>query len=463
MPLGGTWQVVAVSAATGLAVAAVAVAAAGPWESGQRTAERSYAAARDGHPRPRPRSAPGSPAPAARSGPASSHPAAAPVLAPVDASAAPGPAALSARLDPLMSAYGLGRVSTGAVVDVRTGKVLYDRGDGSATTPASTTKLATAVAALGMLGPGDRLTTSVVSAGRGRIVLVGGGDPTLELGKLADDTAAALKSAGSTAVTLAYDTSFYAGPVLHPIGHNDNLAPVTALMVEEGRLDATTSGPAPRAFDPAAAAAGSFAHLLTDRGITVEGAPEPGSGKGGSPIAAHRSAPLSDLVEQMLTNSDNDLAEALARQVAHASGQPVSFSGGAKAIRTALTRYGVPLPGASFHDGSGLDHRDTLAPLTLARLLALAAGPSHPELRAVITGIPVADFTGTLDARFQGSPAAGVVHAKTGTLTGTNTIAGTVVTPSGRLLAFSFMTQGASAAATAEAALDDLAAAVAGS
>jgi D-alanyl-D-alanine carboxypeptidase/D-alanyl-D-alanine-endopeptidase (penicillin-binding protein 4) len=262
-------------------------------------------------------------------------------------------------------------------------------------------------------------------------------------------------------VDLGYDTSLYSGPALHPIGYNDNLAPVTALMVGEGRLDPAGTGPAPRSYDPAAAAAGDFAGLLEKRGITVEGVPEPGSGKGGSRLAVHESAPLSDLVEQMLTVSDNDLAEALARQVALAAGQPASFAGGAKAVRAALTRYGIPLPGASFHDGSGLDHADALAPLTLARLLALAASPAHPELQPVISGIPIAAFTGTLSARFEGSAGAGVVRAKTGTLTGTNTIAGTVVTASGRLLAFSFMTQGAYAAAPAETALDDLASALA--
>jgi D-alanyl-D-alanine carboxypeptidase/D-alanyl-D-alanine-endopeptidase (penicillin-binding protein 4) len=462
VPLGRTWQI-AGSAAIGLVVAAGAVAAAGPWESGQRTAERSYAAARDGHGRPAPHTAPRPTGTAGVPVPESSQAPAAPVLAPVDAAAPPTAAALTSRLDPLMSGHGLGQVSTGAVLDARTGTVLYDRKDGAATTPASATKLATAVAALGMLGPGYRLTTSVVEKGHGQVVLVGGGDPTLELGQLADDTAAALKSAGTRAVSLAYDTSLYSGPTLHPIGYNDNLAPVTALMADEGRQNPTTSGPAPRWYDPAAAAAGSFAQLLAGRGITVTGTPGPGSGKGGGTLATHRSAPLSDLVERMLTNSDNDIAEALARQVARAAGQPVSFAGGAKAIRTALTRYGVPLPGASFHDGSGLDHDDRLSPLTLARLLALAADARHPELRSVITGIPVADFTGTLSARFQGSPAAGVVHAKTGTLTGTNTIAGTVVTRSGRLLSFAFMTQGADAAASAETALDHLAAAVAAS
>lgn len=458
MPLDRTWQVVAGSAAIGLAVAAGAVAAAGPWESGQRTAERSYAAARDGRgSAPPARKAAGTPRPAPPLAPAG------PVLAAVDAAAPPAAAALAARIAPLVAAPGLGPVTTGAVLDVRTAKVLYDRRDTAATTPASTTKLATAVAALGLLGPGARLTTTVAEPARGRIVLVGGGDPTLRLDGLAADTAAALKAAGTTSVTLAYDTSLYTGPVLHPIGYNDNLAPVTALMVDEGRLDSSTSGPAPRSYDPAAAADASFVRLLGEHGVTVTGAPRPGSGKGGTQLAAHSSAPLSDLVEQMLTNSDNDLAEALARQVARAGGQPADFAGGAKAIRAALTRYGVPLPGASFHDGSGLDHRDTLAPLTLARLLALAASPNHPELRSAATGIPVADFTGTLSARFQGSPAAGVVHAKTGTLTGTNTIAGTVVTRSGLLLAFSFMTQGAYAAAPAEAALDRLAEAVAAS
>jgi serine-type D-Ala-D-Ala carboxypeptidase/endopeptidase (penicillin-binding protein 4) len=466
VPLGRTWQVVAGSAAIGLVVAAGAVAAAGPWESGQRTAERSYAAARDRHgPRPRPTAqrASGTGRTGGAPRPVSAEPPAGPVLTAADGSAAPAASALRARLTTLMAAYGLGPTRTGSVLDVASGAELYDRGGDTASTPASTTKLATAVAALGTLGPDARLTTSVVATDKGHVVLVGGGDPTLELDQLAEDTAAALKSRGTTSVRLGYDTSLYTGPTLHPIGHNDNLAPVTALMADEGRVDPATTGPAPRAYDPAAAAAGLFAQLLGKHGITVRDTPEQRSGKGGSPLAVHRSAPMSDLVEQMLTDSDNDLAEALARQVAHAAGQPAGFAGGANAVRTALTRYGVPLPGAAFHDGSGLDRTDALAPRTLARLLALAASPKHPELQSVLDGIPVAAFTGTLTGRFQDSPGAGVVHAKTGTLTGTNTIAGTVVTASGRLLAFCFMTQGAYDAAAAETALDHLATAVAAS
>jgi D-alanyl-D-alanine carboxypeptidase/D-alanyl-D-alanine-endopeptidase (penicillin-binding protein 4) len=455
VPLGRTWQVAAGSAAIGLAVAAVAVAAAGPWESGQRTAERSYAASRDrrlnaaAHPRPvRQAAAP---------------PLAAPVLAPAGAASAQDPAlsgALRARLERLMDAHALGPVRTGAVIDVTTGQLVYGHGATTASTPASVTKLATALAALGTLGPQHRLTTTVVSTAPGRIVLVGGGDPTLDLAGLADGTAAALKASGATSVRLAYDASYFAGPALHPIGYNDNLAPVTGLMVREGRLDGSTSGPAQRTEDPARAAADAFAKLLGKRGITVHGSPSAGSGRGGTRLAAHRSATVADLVERMLTNSDNDLAEALARQAARATGRPATFAGGAAAVRAELVHYGVPLDGAVFTDGSGLSHADRLAPRTLAGVLAQAASPAHPELRPILTGLPVAAFTGTLTSRFHASAGAGVVHAKTGTLTGTNTIAGTILAPSGRLLAFSFMSQDAPAAADAQSALDALATAL---
>ncbi|WP_251513002.1 D-alanyl-D-alanine carboxypeptidase/D-alanyl-D-alanine endopeptidase [Actinacidiphila bryophytorum] len=452
MPHSRNVQVVAISAAIGAVVAAGAVAAAGPWDGGQRKAERRHAAARDGrHAQPRPAAA----APLTQGAPPA--PSAAPVLAAAGGGAPETAAQVAARLAPLMKSPALGTVRTGAVLDVTSGAVLYDHGSGIASTPASTTKLATATAALGLLGGDHTLTTSVVTTAPGRIVLVGGGDPTLELDRLAADTAAALRARGTTSVRLGYDTSLYTGPLMHPIGVNENLAPVTALMVREGRLDHSTSGIAKRATDPALAAATSFAALLRGHGIHVTGHPARGRGAGGTQLAAHQSAPLSALVERMLTDSDNDLAEALARQVAIASGRPASFAGGAQAIRAALRQYGVPLAHAVFADGSGLDHVDALTPATLTHILALAASPAHPELRPVLAGLPVASFTGTLASRYHGAVGAGLVRAKTGTLTGTNTIAGVTVTPTGRVLAFSFMTQGTTNPVSAQSALDALA------
>ncbi|MGW8556438.1 D-alanyl-D-alanine carboxypeptidase/D-alanyl-D-alanine endopeptidase [Streptomyces tubercidicus] len=470
-----TWRLTAVSAATGLAVAIVAVAASGPWDSGQRTAERAEAAAMDGAsgehhvqgPRPAPSAPPVLPALGGR------------VPGPAGRGAAPAPtdAGLADALAPLLKDPALGPLRTASVLDVAAGREVFGDGQGKAATPASTVKLATAVAALSARGPDHRIDTTVVLAGKNRIVLVGGGDPTLtaraprpgageqpaNLRTLADATARALKKRHLAKISLGYDTSAYTGPTEHPIGPNENIAPVTALMTDEARLDDSEHGTAPRDTDPARTAAHTFADLLHDRGITVDGDPS-GAKAPKKPvrIAAVHSLPLSALVERMLTYSDNDIAEALARQTALATRRPASFTGAGKAVRTALQREHLPLSGAVFEDGSGLDRDDKVTAALLSRLLLHASSPDHPALRPVVTGLPVAAFTGTLSNRYRGQSAgAGAVRAKTGTLTGVNTLAGTVVDADGRLLVFSFMTTGTTDPQGAQEALDKLASAVA--
>lgn len=109
----------------------------------------------------------------------------------------------------------------------------------------------------------------------------------------------------------------------------------------------------------------------------------------------------------MLTNSDNDIAEALARQTALASGQPASFEGAEKAVTARLAALGVDVSGSRFADGSGLGRSDKVSAGLLTGLLAKAADPERPELRPVLTGLPVAGFTGTLRSRnAYSSPAA---------------------------------------------------------
>ncbi|WP_327368196.1 D-alanyl-D-alanine carboxypeptidase/D-alanyl-D-alanine endopeptidase [Streptomyces sp. NBC_01217] len=459
-------QFTAVSAGLGLALAAGVVLAAGPWDSGQRKAEQDWAAARsrtggvhhgaDAPPGPKP--APSAPA----------------VLAPLssvvdnaapDARDAPdgAAAALRATLGPLLKAPALGAVRTAVVIDTATGERLYGQGAGTPMTPASTIKIATAVAALSALGPDYRIATTVQASPDSRTVtLVGGGDPTLDkaaLRALATDTARALKGKGVKTVRLTYDTSRYSGPARHPIGPNENIAPVSALMTDEGRLDKSTSGPAPRSADPAGDAARTFAELLDGTGITTRSAPAHGRPAAKSrPVARHLSVPLSALVERALTNSDNDIAEALARQTALATGEPADFNGGRRAVTAQLKKLHLPLKGADFADGSGLNRKDRVTAGLLAGLLARAADPDHPELRPVLTGLPVAGFSGTLSGRYtEKSAGTGLIRAKTGTLTGVNSLAGTVVDGQGRLLAFAFLASGTTSPSAAQSSLDALA------
>lgn len=219
---------------------------------------------------------------------------------------APTQKALTSTLDRLLGDPALGGRRTAVVVDVATGKRLYGKGADDAHTPASTTKIATAVAALSAAGADHRIETrAVLEPGTKEVVLVGGGDPTLTARKeaagwaslrtLADETATALKARHLNQVTLSYDTSLYAGPALHPIGTNPNLAPVSALMVDEARTDDSASGPVTRAADPAADAAGKFAGLLEAKGIktTTPASPRRRTAHSPSPRSPRRRCPPS--------------------------------------------------------------------------------------------------------------------------------------------------------------------------
>jgi D-alanyl-D-alanine carboxypeptidase len=391
----------------------------------------------------------------------------------------PTGAGLSARLSGLLATPALGSHVTAVVGDPASGRVLFSRQGNSPATPASTAKLATAVAALDVLGPGARFTTRVVedtgagqapARGPARIILVGGGDPTLAAGRaagsgyprpatlaaLAAATARALARHHRTAVRVGYDTSLYSGPPLAPgwspsYVTTGNVTPITALEVDQGRLlrsgkpedAADLSNLRPRSLNPAADAAAAFAGFLARDGIRVDGPARPaGPSRAAARVAAVSSPPLAAIVERMLTESDNVIAENLARQVALAKGAPGSFSGAAAAVTSAILRLGA---GAGVHlvDGSGLSPFDRIPAATLFRLVSLAASAGHPGLRAVITGLPVAGFSGTLTKGQSvfGDPAAarGLLWAKTGNLNTVVSLAGLVDDRDGSVLAFAFM------------------------
>jgi len=381
----------------------------------------------------------------------------------------PTAAGLAALLGTTLPAGDTGPQVGVEIADAATGRVLYAENASAPATPASTTKVATAVAALAVLGPSARFTTSVRKVAGG-VVLVGGGDPTLAvnaypasdypqpatLAALAASTAAALKAAGEKSVTLGYDTSLYSGPEMAP-GWTDsdvttgNVTPIVSLEADQGRL--TPSGAledsddpvnfTPRTMDPAGLTAAAFATLLARDGITVTAGPaEMTAPAGATVLASVSSPPLSQIAEQMLTESNNVIAEDMARALAIAMGLPATFGGAANAVTTELRRLGVTTP-ISLVDGSGLSPDDAIAPETLVRVLTLAT-TGVPGLRAAITGLPIAGFTGTLSAGgsvFGGidGAARGVVRAKTGNLATVATLAGLVYDRSGRLLIFAIM------------------------
>lgn len=368
-----------------------------------------------------------------------------------------------------LSAPALGHQVSALVADPVTGRVLLSEHGSRPMTPASTTKLATGLAALAVLGQNARFTTKVVrGATPDSIILVGGGDPTLAvnpfpaqdypqpatLASLARATARALRAQGHRTVVLGYDTSLYTGPGLAPgwpaayITAGD-VTPVVPLEVDQGRLTAAgqpedSDDPynlAARSRDPARMAASAFTGLLAADGIRVTGSPQAQTATTKTTLASVTSPPVSALVAQMLEESNNVIAENLARQVAVATGQPASFSGAAQAVITELKRLGVTA-GIRLVDGSGLSPRDSITPATLVKVLELAAG--HPDYRALLAGLPVAGFSGTLSAGesvFSGisGAALGSVRAKTGNLGTVASLAGLAYDKSGGVLVFALM------------------------
>ncbi|WP_428833176.1 D-alanyl-D-alanine carboxypeptidase/D-alanyl-D-alanine endopeptidase [Micromonospora coerulea] len=417
---------------------------------------------------------------------------------------APVPSAdgLRAALEPLIRAAALGDRVNVSVADVATGQALYGSGQDAPTVPASVTKLATAVTVLAARGPAYRIPTrAVAGATPGEVVIVGGGDPTLAVDKNGfypgaarlDDLAAQVRNAlGGTAPTrVTVDSSLFSGPVYEP-GWDDDIptggfgAPITALMTDGARRDAeaarknfdATHGAAERFAQPDLTAGRQFARLLGLSGDAAEvkrgkapaasgasataGAPTPGT-----ELGKVQSLPMVRLVDIMISDSDNVIAETLARQVALARKQPASFAGGAAATDAVIGELGLPADEISLADGSGLSRTNRISPSLLTDLITLAGNGSHPELAAIFGGLPVGGWSGTLDDRYQAAvtkAGAGVVRAKTGTLSRVNAIAGLVTTADGRLLTFAVLTDQApenSTDATRQA-LDRITSALAG-
>lgn len=364
----------------------------------------------------------------------------------------PGRVPQPTKLAQRINAVPLTAVGSGAwlVMNADSGQALAEKNATAAMMPASTLKVLTCLAAVEVVGADTRFTTKVVSPTAGSIVLVGGGDPMLKvnpvttgyprpasLSELAAETARALRASGRTSVTLGYDASLFTGPswaATWPGTYRDQVAPISALWADKGRVAGVGFSP-----DPARAAADAFAAQLNAQGITVRGVATPAKGSG-TELAAVQSMPLGVLAQEALIHSDNSYTEVILRQLALGAGQPASFDGGITALNATLTTLKLTDPGAVFHDGSGLSRSNRVSARMLAQAVRLIT--SEPKYRVLLDGFPVAGATGTLHARFtdaQAAPAKGWARAKTGTLTGVSTLAGLTRTRDGAPVVFAFM------------------------
>ena len=386
-----------------------------------------------------------------------------PALIPLpDSGAVPTTGGMTAALAKAVADPNLGNL-TGRVTDAQTGQQIWEQRADVPMQPASTNKLLTAAAALLTLDRDARVTTTVQAADQtrmpGTVVLVGGGDPTLSAAPPGvqtwyrgaariSDLADQVRRSGVTATAVQVDTSLFTGPDMAPgwdpqdIGGGD-IAPIQSVMLDAGRIQPTTIE-SRRSLTPALDAGRALAMALGVDPARVTFAPGPADGR---QLASVQSAPLMGRLLEMMNSSDNVMAETIAREVARATGRPLSFAGGVDAVLSKLAAEKIDVTGASLVDASGLSVADLLTAKTLDEVANAAAGPDHPALRPLVDLLPVAGGSGTLSNRFfdtdvTKSPT-GWLRAKTGSLTNTNALAGIVTDNGGRVLSFAFISNNA--------------------
>lgn len=367
-------------------------------------------------------------------------------------------------------------VLSASVTDVETGEVLWAKDENRKLTPASATKLYTAAAAILALDEDSRWSTDLLQDPNdpGRLILRSDGDVSLSrdgegfftdaasVTKLAEK---AKKKLGGQAVTsIVVDNSIRSGDLFNKTWDREdidggNIANLDAVMLDAGRLDPYTSDSA-RSHNPGEDVGRALADALgADAEVTVASVAKEMTPSLGDqdPIATVQSAPLNVRLRDMLVHSDNIMAEAIGREIAKSQGEPQTFEGATSATLDVLKEHGIDTKDATLFDNSGMSEKNRLTAHELDGVL------SNKEVRDILDMLPVASVEGTLEARYgsgSGSEdSAGWVRAKTGTLSGVNALAGTVMTDSGRALTFAFLSN-ESDPNSARPALDRLANAV---
>jgi D-alanyl-D-alanine carboxypeptidase/D-alanyl-D-alanine-endopeptidase (penicillin-binding protein 4) len=195
--------------------------------------------------------------------------------------------------------------------------------------------------------------------------------------------------------------------------------------------------------EPALHAARLLKALLEQRGVEVSGGVrarhEAIMVEETTPIvlAEHISIPLGDSVKLVNKISQNLHTEALLRTAMRQAGTWNSFDDIAKFAVDFYAHVGIASQDIIQTDGSGLSRHDMVTPRAMLTLLRYAQ--TRPWFESFFASLPVAGVDGTLEERMKNTPAAGRVHAKTGSVEHVRALSGFADTAGGRRLAFSFM------------------------
>jgi serine-type D-Ala-D-Ala carboxypeptidase/endopeptidase (penicillin-binding protein 4) len=333
--------------------------------------------------------------------------------------------------------------------------------------PASNQKLLIAAVALDLIGGDATFVTEmrgdiVDGVATGPLHLVGGGDPLLAVAsypatqryapeprtpieELVERAVASGLVAGRDGI-IVHDDRYDSERFVPSWGdgiRGTEAGPVGALLINDGFI----SGNPIKPQNPAVAAGIEVATLLRVAGVDIAGTVRPTDDAPDIEIpdqvlATVTSAPLRDVVAEMLLTSDNTTAEMLVKEIAVVAGRPGTRIDGLSVVQEHLDRWGLPLDGMTLVDASGLDRGNRL---TCDLVRALLQRPGQSE--SLLDTMAVAGESGTMSGLLRDTPLAGRLRAKTGTLRGVKAFSGYLPGAGGVELSFSLMINGDETAA----------------
>lgn len=289
------------------------------------------------------------------------------------------------------------------LIDETTGEIIYERSSLSQRKPASVMKLLAATAALEYLEPNSSFATKIFLGKKSKTLIIEGSlDPwmsyseavakknhRISISRIGFASMKALRAANHGSlrnVTVAYSSLY-----------SDNIVNLKSFWSQRGFY------PKMKPVDPSALDSLKAASVSTFNSPTV-----------------------AEIIKFTLLWSDNLLAERLARLASKAAGNEFNDKGVATTFTQLLTHFNIDSSKLVIADASGLSKKNRITAQILGQLLIKTR--KDEKFAQLYNSLPVGGISGTLKNRFitTAPTAVGLVHAKTGTLNGTVTLAGYV-------------------------------------